>query len=199
MMKKTFALIGLFAPLIVSAALAAPPARPPAKPPAPPAPRIVVFDERALMQFSKAGQDIQRQVRTFAQQLSGQKAATQKSLEAEQQQLQQQVAILAPDVRAKKVEAFQKKAEDAQAGIQRKAAQIDAGVQQAQGVMSQALGPILQQVMKERGANLVVLKQAVLIADSNTFDITGDVINRLNAKLSAVKVSLVNPPAPKKK
>ena len=147
------------------------------------------------MQFSKAGQDIQRQVRAFAQQLAGEKASTEKSLQAEEQQLQQQVAILAPDVRAKKVQAFQAKAQGAQASIQRRAQMIDAGVQQAQGVMSQALGPILQQVMKERGANLVVLKQAILIADSNTFDITGDVITRLNAKLATVKVTPANPPA----
>ena len=146
-------------------------------------PKIVVFDERALMQFSKAGQDIQRQVRAFLPSSSpARRPRPRKSLQAEEQQLQQQVAILAPDVRAKKVQAFQAKAQGAQASIQRRAQMIDAGVQQAQGVMSQALGPILQQVMKERGANLVLLKQAILIADNNSFDITGDVITRLNSQ-----------------
>ncbi len=190
MMKKPFAIVLLCAPLLATAVQAAPP-------PPPPAPKIVVFDERALMQFSKAGQDIQRQVRAFAQSLAGEKAATEKSLQAEEQQLQQQVAILAPAVRTKKVQAFQTKAQNAQASIQRKAQMIDAGVQQAQGVMSQALGPILQQVMHERGANLVVLKQPVLLADSSAFDITGDVITRLNGKLPAVKVSPANPPPQK--
>ena len=192
-MKKTFALAAFAAALLAAILLA--PAALAAAPPPPPVPKIVVFDERALMQFSKAGQDIQRQVRVFAQQLAGEKSATEKSLQGEEQQLQQQVAILAPDVRAKKVQAFQAKAQGAQASLQRRAQMIDAGVQQAQGVMSQALGPILQQVMKERGANLVVLKQAILIADSNAFDITGDVITRLNAKLPTVKVSMVSPPA----
>lgn len=189
---KTLALAALLAPMVMVAASAAPPAPPPT-------PRIVVFDERALMEYSKAGQDIQRQVRSYAQQVQNEKAATQKSLQAEEQQLQQQVAILAPDVRNKKVQAFQQKADSAQAALQRKAQMIDAGVQQAQGQMSKVLGPILQQVMKERGANLVVLKQAVLMAGSGAFDITGDVINRLNAKLPAVKVSLATPPAPPKK
>jgi hypothetical protein len=40
-----------------------------------------------------------------------------------------------------------------------------------------------------------VLKQAILIADSNAFDITGDVITRLNGKLPAIKVTPTNPPA----
>jgi outer membrane protein len=186
------ALPALAALLGLAAARAAPP-------PKPPAPKIVVFDERALMQYSKAGQDIQRQVRAYADQVQKEKAATQKSLQNEEQKLQQQVAILAPDVRAKKVQAFQQKAEGAQDALQRKAQQIDAGLQQAQAQMSKVLGPILQQVMKERGANLVVLKQAVLVASTANFDITGDVINRLNAKLPTVKVSLAKPPAPKKK
>jgi len=186
-MKNSLALALLLALLPASAVLAAPP------PPAP-APKIVVFDERALMQVSKAGQDVQRQIAAYAKQLQGEKDVTQKSLQAEEQQLQQQVAILAPDVRQKKIQAFQQKAQGAQAAMQRKANSIDYGVQIAQRTMSTALAPILQQVMKERGANLVVLKQAILMADSGGFDITMDVVNRLNAKLPAIKVTPVNPP-----
>jgi Skp family chaperone for outer membrane proteins len=187
MMKNSLALAFLVVLLAAPAAFAAPP------PPAP-APKIVVFDERALMQLSKAGQDVQRQIAAYAKQLQGEKDATQKSLQSEEQQLQQQVAILAPDVRQKKIQAFQLKAQGAQAAMQRKANTIDYGVQVAQRTMSNALAPILQQVMKERGANLVVLKQAILMADNGGFDITMDVINRLNAKLPAIKVTPTAPP-----
>lgn len=189
-MKKTLLFVALAAALATPAAQAAPP---PAV-----TPKIVVFDERALMQFSKAGQDIQRQVQAYARQLQNEKDSTEKSLQAESQQLQQQVAILAPDVRQKRIEAFQKKAAAAQASLQRKAQQVDGGMQQAQRQLSVELRPILQQVMKERGANMVVLKQTILLADNNNFDVTGDVITRLNAKLPTIKVSMVNPAAPPK-
>ena len=66
--------------------------------------------------------------------------------------------------------------------------------------MEQTLGPILQQLVKERGANLVLDKQAVVFANNNAFDITGEAINRLNQKLPSYKVNLNAPPpaAPKK-
>ena len=65
--------------------------------------------------------------------------------------------------------------------------------------MQDALGPILQQVVKERGANIVLDKQAVVFATQGQFDITTDVINRLNQKLPAFKINLnASAQAPKK-
>jgi hypothetical protein len=62
------------------------------------------------------------------------------------------------------------------------------------------LGPILQQLVKERGANLVLDKQAVVFANDSKFDITKDAIDRLNQKLPTFKVNLnaAAPAAPKK-
>jgi hypothetical protein len=65
------------------------------------------------------------------------------------------------------------------------------------------LGPILQQLVKERGANLVLDKQAVVFSNTSGFDITGEAINRLNQKLPSIKVDMnAKPsaaPAPPKK
>ncbi len=58
----------------------------------------------------------------------------------------------------------------------------------------QALGPIVQEASKERGANTVVDKQAVVFATANGFDITQDVINRLKEKMPTFKVTLNAPP-----
>ena len=62
--------------------------------------------------------------------------------------------------------------------------------------MEQALGPIVQEVVKEEGANIVVDKQAVVFATANSFDITQKVIDRLNQKLPTIKVDLNAPPPP---
>ena len=56
--------------------------------------------------------------------------------------------------------------------------------------MAQALGPIVADIVKERGANLVLDKQAVVYANSNAFEITADAIARLDAKLPNYKVVL---------
>ena len=62
--------------------------------------------------------------------------------------------------------------------------------------MEQALGPILQEVVKERGANLVLDKQAVVFANNGAFDITREVIAKLDQKMPTYKVSLASAPAP---
>ena len=166
----------------------------------PPQAKIVVIDRAAIMQFSKVGQDIAKQMQTYANQAKNDLSAQGKALQAEGRNLQQQVAILAPDVKQKRLDAFRAKEEALQGAAQRKDEQLKAAFGQARAAMEGALGPILQQLVKEKGANLVLDKQAVVFANAGGFDITGDAINRLNQKLPSFKVNLNAPPpaAPKK-
>ena len=62
--------------------------------------KIVVIDRAAIMQFSKVGQDIAKQMQAYANQAKNDLSAQGKALQAEGRTLQQQVAILAPDVKA---------------------------------------------------------------------------------------------------
>src|SRR5882757_985645 len=166
----------------------------------PPQPKIVVLDRAAILQFSKVGQDIAKQMQAYANQAKADLSAQGRSLQNEGRSLQQQVAILAPDVKEKRLEAFRAKEQALQGAAQRKDEQLKAGFAQARMTMEQAMGPILQQLVKERGANLVLDKQAVVFANATGFDITGDAINRLNQKMPGFKVNLNAPPpsAPKK-
>jgi outer membrane protein len=163
--------------------------------PSPPA-KLVVIDKVAIMQGSKVGQDVARQVQAIANQAKNDLTAQGRALQAEGRTLQQQVAILAPDAKAKRLSAFQAKERALQSAAQRKDEQIKAGFYQARQAMEQALGPILQEVVKERGANIVVDKQAVVFATANSFDITDEVIARLNQRLPTFKVNLNAPPPP---
>jgi outer membrane protein len=166
----------------------------------PPQPKIVVIDRAAIMQFSKVGQDIAKQMQAAANQAKADLQGQSRALQAEGRTLQQQVAILAPDVKAKRVAAFQAKEQSLQGAAQRKDEQLKAAFAQARAAMEQTLGPILQQLVKERGANMVLDKQAVVFATVTGFDITADAINRLNQKLPAFKINMNAPvPAPPKK
>ena len=165
----------------------------------PPQAKIVVIDRAAIMQFSKVGQDIAKQMQTYANQAKNDLSAQGKSLQAEGRNLQQQVAILAPDVKQKRLDAFRAKEEALQGAAQRKDEQLKVAFGQARQTMEQTLGPILQQLVKERGANMVLDKQAVVFANNSGFDITGEAINRLNQKLPSFKIDLNAKPAPPKK
>jgi Skp family chaperone for outer membrane proteins len=165
----------------------------------PPQPKIVVLDRAAIMQFSKVGQDIAKQIQAYSTQAKADLQAQGRGLEAEERNLQQQVAILAPDLKAKRIAAFQAKQQALQGQVQRKDEQMRYAFAQARAQMEAKLGPILQGLVKSHGANMVLDKQAVVFATQSGFDITGDAINQLNQQLPSLKVNfnVTPPPAPK--
>lgn len=59
--------------------------------------------------------------------------------------------------------------------------------------MEVALGPILQGIMAERGANLL-LDRGAIVMGTGDFDVTRLAVQRLDQKMSTVKVNLVTPP-----
>ena len=160
-----------------------------------PAPKILVINRPAIMQASKVGQDIARQVRAYADQAKREMEGQAKALQTEAQTLQQQIAILAPDAKQKKIDEFQKKEANLQAQAQRREQQIQGGVMVAQQQVESVMGPILQGILQQRGANMILDKSAVVFAASSAFDITQTAIDQLNRKMSSVKVTLQNPPS----
>jgi outer membrane protein len=190
-MKKTLLAIALLAAASAPALAANPP---------PPMPqRILLIDRQAILRFSKVGQDVSHQIETYGNQAKAEIAGQQKALQAEAQQLQQQIAILAADAKAKKVQAFEAKQAGLQAAAQKKEQAIQGGFLVAQQTIAKTLEPILQELMQQRGANMILDKNAMVYASPDAvkaFDITQPAIEQLNQKLPGLKVSLAAPPAP---
>jgi Skp family chaperone for outer membrane proteins len=133
------------------------------------------------------------QVEALVKKMEADFAPENKKLQADVQALQSQAAVLAPDVRQAKIkdlesrrQAFQKKVQDRQASIQ-------AGLAQARTKVEQALGPILEKIMVERGANLL-LDRGLVVLGATDLDVTASVISRLNTSLPKVVVTLAAPP-----
>ena len=160
-----------------------------------PQPRILVIDRQAILRFSKVGQDIVRQVNAYTQTAESQFKAEQDSLQREGQALQQQVAILAPDVRNQKIHAFQAKEAAFRQKVESRQNQIQGGVAQARQQVEQALGPIVQGIMLERQANLLLDRSMVVLSTVGDIDVTRIAIQRLDQKLPSVHVQLVSTPA----
>ena len=160
--------------------------------------KILLIDRQAILRLSKAGQDVARQIQNYTNQARNDIAGQQKALQAEAQKIQQDVAILAADAKAKKIAEFDAKQNAVQAGAQKKEQMIQGGFLKAQQTIAQALEPILQTLMQQRGANIILDKQAVVYASPqavSAFDITLPAIEQLNQKLPTVKVDMVAPPA----
>jgi outer membrane protein len=191
--RTALAAAGFVIAFSMAAVAAAPPAGQPPKPASAPAPRILVINRAAILQASKVGQDIVHQVQGFTQAAETEFKAEGEGLRRDQQTLQQQIAILAPDVKAKKIKDFQGRAAAFQQKVQARQGQIQYGVLKARQQVEATLGPILQGIMAERGANLLLDRQAVVLGTVDV-DVTLLAIQRLDQKLPSVKVQLVNPP-----
>lgn len=159
-----------------------------------PAPKILVIDRAAILRNSKVGKDIARQVKDYTQAAEKEFKGESEHLKAEGQKLQQQIAILAPDVKKRKIEAFEREQRAFQKKVQERQDEIQGGVLQARQQVEKALGPILQGILSERGANLLLDRNVVLLGTVD-IDVTALAIERLNKKLDKVKVNLVKPSA----
>jgi Skp family chaperone for outer membrane proteins len=88
----------------------------------------------------------------------------------------------------KKGEALQKRFTDRQGEIQQ-------GVTAAQKEVIAAVDPILKEIMLERGANILLERQAVVWTGID-IDVTNAVIQRLDERLPKVKVQPIKAQAP---
>jgi len=161
-----------------------------------PVPKILVINREAILRLSKVGQDIVKQVNAYTQSAEREFKGAGEQLRKDGTALQQQLAILAPDVKAKKIADFQNRERSLQAKVEARQQQIQGGVLQARQQIETALGPIVQGVMKERGATLL-LDRGAIVWGTGDIDITRTAIQRLDQKMTTVKVSLVSPPKPK--
>lgn len=176
----------------------------PAKPAAPaaakpagaraPAAVILFLDRATVLRQSNVGKDMYVQVESLAKKMETDFAGENKKLQADVQALQQQASIMQPDARQAKVkelearrQAFQKKVQDRQAAIQ-------AGLANSRTQVEKALGPILEKIMTERSANLL-LDRGLVVLGATDLDVTQTVIARLNTALPKVTVTPVAPKA----
>lgn len=155
-----------------------------------PDPVLLVVDKSAILQMSKAGQDIGRQVQAYAQTARAQLEPQARALRAEGDALKGQLGSLPVDEREKRVAAYEAK----QQAFQQQAAQKDAAVKQAVGEaqkqLSAKMGPILKQIMQERHANMIVDKQAVVFGTDASVDVSAEAVKRLDAVMPSVQVKL---------
>lgn len=157
------------------------------------APRIIVIDRQLILQRSSAGKDMVTQTQNLSKQAETQFRGEEEGLQKEAVTLQQQMAILAADVRTQKEKDFTTKQQAFQTRVQQRQAQIQAGFNNAARQLEVALDPILQTIMKERGANMVLDRSAVIVASVDV-DVTNIAVQRLDQKLPHIKVDLAPVP-----
>ncbi|HZS83717.1 MAG TPA: OmpH family outer membrane protein [Stellaceae bacterium] len=161
-------------------------------PAAPPAINVMVVDTARVLHESKAGKAIESQLRqrytSYQQSISKQEA----DLASAQQELQKQKAILAQDAFAEKVKEFETRYGEARQKAQESQRELVQGENEAKGKVLVAMRQILEEMARERHANLVLDRTVVMIFDAH-FEVTDDVIKRLDEKMPTLTVSFHAP------
>jgi outer membrane protein len=155
---------------------------------------ILFLDRGTVLRQSAVGKDMYKQVEALAKKMETDFAPENKKLQADVQALQTQASVLTPEVRQQRVkeletrrQAFQKKVQDRQAAIQ-------TGLGNSRTQVEKSLAPILEKIMVERGANLL-LDRGLVVLGATDLDVTATVIQRLNTTLPKVTVTPVAPKA----
>ena len=110
-------------------------------------------------------------------------------LQTEQKSIQSAIDALngkEPDAALQaRITAYQNKQQQGQQEITRQQTQIQRNQQYIAQQIQTKLGPIYQQVMQRRGANVMV-EAGTTLASSAALDVTNDVLTALNAQLPSV-------------
>jgi outer membrane protein len=162
---------------------------------------VMVIDEGQILGNSKAGKDMFTKLKNIENQINVELKTPRDALEADRKTLatklegKTQEAVMADAALVTQIENFQKKANEFAAKRQTLSQEYAATEQKALVDFNKALEPVLLEVVKEKGAQLVMSKgQAVFSADA--IDGSPAIIAKLDQKTPAITVVRQRAPAP---
>jgi outer membrane protein len=169
-----------------------PPSSPAATPPAtPPALNVLVVDVQSLLQNAKSAKMVRTQIEQkrseFAKEISQQEEA----LRRERDNLQRQQASLSAEALNKKGHEFQQKVNDLDRSVQAKRQMLEKSNAEALESIQSVVLKIITEIAKERKANLVFQRSELVLFDNN-FDVTDQVLAKLDEQLPTLTVSFTS-------
>ena len=149
---------------------------------------VAVVDLQHLMRASRAGQTIESQMESLRQSFADTVTQQEGVLRQEERDLQEQAALLAPDVLAERRRQFEEKVVELQRDVRNRQQGLEQTYAGGVGQVRQVIIDILTQMIEERGIDLVVPQTAVLVG-TRTLDITDEVLARLDQELPSVTLT----------
>jgi len=159
-----------------------------------PTPVIMVVDTQLVMRDSTAVKDLQQQAETQRTQLEQQAKSQEEGLRTESQDLTRQRTVLSAEAFAQKRQQLEQKYAKFQYDISSKLDELDARYSRGISQVEVELVKIADQLAAERGANMVLPKTTLLLVHKD-FEVTSEVLTRLNRSLP--KMPLPTVPAKK--
>jgi outer membrane protein len=174
--------------LLLAAALAATPLHAQQAPALPP-PVILIVDMAQILQQAKAAQEVHailnKQYTAYSKEVAQQEDELQKG----GTELERQRTVMAPDAYNTRAHDLQQRYDELGKSVQAKRLALQQSLNDAMDKVKNAALEVVADIVKERKANLVLEKQAV-VYEPEGMDVTADAIKRLDQKLPSVPVNL---------
>jgi outer membrane protein len=176
----------------------APPASAPAAPATTPNLTVMVVDVQALLQNSKAAKMVRGQIEQKRNEYTKEISHQEETLRAERDALQRQQATLSADALNQKGRDFQQKVNDLERNVQGKRQALEKSNGEALSKIQEEMLKIIADIAKQRKSNLV-FQRADLVLFDQAFDVTDEVLQKLDEQMPALTVNFVAatpPPSP---
>ena len=154
-------------------------------------PVILIVNQSAIMSSSDAGRDILRQINDLTTTVNGEIEAEVQDLTKAAEDLQAQRELISEEAFLERARTLAERERRFPGFREMKVREIQLSRQQAMGVIGRELQPILEALVNERGATLLLDRSAVMYASADS-DITAEVMDRLNSKLKEVPVERID-------
>lgn len=164
----------------------------PAQPAPLPAPVILIVDLQQILQEAKAAKGVQaiinQEYSSYTKEVSQQEDELQKA----RGDLERQRTILAPEAFNTRARDLQQRYDELGQVVQGRRQSLQQSLNEAMLQVKNAALAVIADIVKERKANLVIEKQAVVF-EADGMDVTADAVARLDQKLTSVPVNLPKP------
>ena len=189
------------------------PAAAPATPATPTTLSILVVDVQSLLQNSKSAKMVRQQIEQKRAEYAKEISQEEQTLRQERDALQRQQSSLSAEQLNQKGREFQSKVNELDKSVQGKRQALEKSNAEALEKIQEAMLKIITDIAKDRKANLVFQRSELVLFDQG-FDVTDEVLAKLDEQLPTVTVNFAAPvaanaaapaqaapekPAPKKK
>ena len=153
---------------------------------------ILTIDQDRLFTDSLYGERVAAEVAADLSRLEVEFKKLESELTAEEKDLTEKRATMAPDEFRKLADAFDKKVQEIRRAQDAKARELNSRMDRERAVYYNLVLPLLGEIMKEHGA-AIVLDHRVVFAVAEGVDITDDALRRIDATLGDGKQQEVAP------
>jgi len=167
----------------------------PATPASPPTSMsVMVVDVQSLLQNSKAAKMVRDQIEGKRAEYAKEISKQEETLRQERDTLQKQQASLSPEQLNTKGREFQAKVNELDRDVQAKRQALERSNADALQKIQEVMVKIITEIAKDRKANLVFQRSELVLFDQG-FDVTDQVLTKLDEQMPTLAVNFVAPVA----